>query len=675
MRFARLCCTRGLMALVGVLLLGGLGLAMWLWGPSVMARAEGAAVVGGTDGPTATPTPMCPLAWHVVNSPNPSATTNYLFSVAIVTSSDVWAVGKYNVGTNESWTLTMHWDGTQWALVSSPNRNSGTNFLLAVDAIATDDVWAVGYTHSSSAGWLTLTERWNGTLWSIVPSPNGNQIENYLEGVSAVSSDDVWAVGWYVADIGGQGYQRTLVEHWNGTQWSVVASPNLGTASSKLNDVSAISINDAWAVGYAEGIGTLTERWDGTQWNIVPSPNPPGSNAVGFQAVSATSPSDVWAVGKYGGGPSAASTLVEHWDGAQWMIISSPNAGTGTNWLFDASGTSLTDAWAVGYYCCGNEGLITLIEHWDGVQWSIVQSPNPTRINNYLFGVAASSPSDVWAVGYFQGSGTPQLTLVEQTSRVCAAPSLTPTQTPTTGIPTQPPTPTNTFTATGTAIMSVTPTRTSTNIPTLQASTTLTATMTTSTPTPCSPGAFLDVFPTDYFYQAVRDLSIRGAISGYADCTFRPYNLTTRGQLTKIVVLAEQFAIYTPPVPTFIDVPAAHTFYSYIETAYHQGIISGYSCGAGCLEFRPGDSITRGQLCKVIVLAEGWAIYTPATPTFRDVPSIDAFYAYIETSAHVGIISGYSCGTGCLEFRPGNNATRGQICKIVYGAITLPGEK
>ena len=74
----------------------------------------------------------------------------------------------------------------------------------------------------------------------------------------------------------------------------------------------------------------------------------------------------------------------------------------------------------------------------------------------------------------------------------------------------------------------------------------------------------------------------------------------------------------------------------------------------------------------VVVLAQGWTPYTPPTPTFQDVPVDHTFYTYIETAYHHNIISGYSCGSGCLEFRPGNSATRGQICKIAYLAVTVP---
>jgi hypothetical protein len=184
--------------------------------------------------------------------------------------------------------------------------------------------------------------------------------------------------------------------------------------------------------------------------------------------------------------------------------------------------------------------------------------------------------------------------------------------------------------------------------------------------------SFRDVLSSDYFYEAVGYLACHGAISGYADGTFRPYNNTTRGQLTKIVVLAEGWAEVAPASPTFRDVPAGSPFYSYVETAYSHEIISGYSCGGGCLEFRPGNNVTRGQLCKIVVLAEGWNISTPVQPTFRDVPPSDPFFSYIETAYSHEVISGYTCGTGCLEFRPVNYATRGQISKIVYNAVTEP---
>jgi len=170
--------------------------------------------------------------------------------------------------------------------------------------------------------------------------------------------------------------------------------------------------------------------------------------------------------------------------------------------------------------------------------------------------------------------------------------------------------------------------------------------------------------PTNYFYNAVQYLYCNGVISGYDDGTFRPYNDTTRAQLCKIVVLAEGWPIYTPPNSTFSDVPPDSSFYIFVETAYHQNIITGYSDGT----FRPDSNVTRGQLCKIVVLAQGWTDECPPSGHFTDVPPSDPFYCYVETAYNHAIISGYSDGT----FRPGNPATRGQICKIVYQAIASP---
>ena len=114
---------------------------------------------------------------------------------------------------------------------------------------------------------------------------------------------------------------------------------------------------------------------------------------------------------------------------------------------------------------------------------------------------------------------------------------------------------------------------------------------------------FSDVGTSDYFYEPVRYLYCHSVISGYADNTFRPYNLTTRSQLAKIAVLAFGLPLYTPPTPTFRDVPTTNPFYPYIETAYSRAIVSGYACGPGCLEFHPGDNATRGQICKIVYLA------------------------------------------------------------------------
>jgi hypothetical protein len=128
--------------------------------------------------------------------------------------------------------------------------------------------------------------------------------------------------------------------------------------------------------------------------------------------------------------------------------------------------------------------------------------------------------------------------------------------------------------------------------------------------------------------------------------------------MVKIVILAFGYEIYIPPTaPTFTDVPEDHPFYQYVETAAYNNIVAGYDDGT----FRPYNNVTRGQLSKIVVIAAGWALLNPPTPTFTDVDPDNPFYTEIETAYCHQIISGYDDGT----FRPFNDATRAQIAKIV----------
>ncbi|MFL5732417.1 MAG: S-layer homology domain-containing protein, partial [Chloroflexia bacterium] len=244
-------------------------------------------------------------------------------------------------------------------------------------------------------------------------------------------------------------------------------------------------------------------------------------------------------------------------------------------------------------------------------------------------------------------------------------------------------TPTWTETATATATASSTVTASYTHTPSATPSNTASpagqATLTaTPTATTCSAG-FSDVSSSDYFYEAVGWLYCHGAISGYGDGTFRPYNLLTRGQMCKITVLGFGLTVWSPPTCNFVDCSSAYQ--PYIETLYHAGVVSGYDCGAGCLEFRPNANVTRGQVAKIVTLTgitfRGWPILDPIGATFRDVPAGSPFYSYVETAYCHGLISGYSCGGQAepcpgLYFRPNGSTTRGQVSKIVYGG-TLSG--
>lgn len=223
---------------------------------------------------------------------------------------------------------------------------------------------------------------------------------------------------------------------------------------------------------------------------------------------------------------------------------------------------------------------------------------------------------------------------------------------------------------------------------------------------------FADVPQDSAFSSYLEAAYRRGIVSGYSEGgvrKFRPDATATRGQLVKMMVLAFNIPANTVRKDNnqkgsagkqqFLDVPASHPFYTYIQTAYEWGLVSGYADGT----FKPDAPVTRGQLAKVAVLAarletstagggEREASTTSITDTtyltgtvgtnqatqatFSDVPTGSTFYQYVETAYTYGILHGYASQSAGAErtFRPDERATRGQIVKITYLASQYSGQ-
>jgi hypothetical protein len=179
----------------------------------------------------------------------------------------------------------------------------------------TDTISAQG--KGTTAPAVSLT----GTGWQVVPSVSLGPQDNVLAGVSAASATDVWAVGAYLPTKGSP--LATLGHHFDGKAWTAFPLPNVGVQQNVLLGVSMPAPGKAWAVGYFESgsftQSTLIEHFDGSSWSVVPSPNP-NSGQILF-GVAAISDSDVWA----GGGQQDASgtwhTLTEHWNGSSWSVV------------------------------------------------------------------------------------------------------------------------------------------------------------------------------------------------------------------------------------------------------------------------------------------------------------------------------------------------------------------
>lgn len=358
--------------------------------------------------------------WHIVKSPNIGKTENQLNAVSIASTNDIWAVGFFSnspVNTSgyaisSSSVLTEHWNGSIWSIVPGQNPGKVQNQFGAVAALSPDDAWAVGnFSNSHDSVFQPLLEHWDGKQWSIIPDATKAGENAYLNDIAAVSASNIWTVGSYQGQV--------LIERWNGKQWSIVPTPK---TRGELDALTAISANDIWALGASYNTTTyqpLIEHWNGTQWSIVQSPT---SGRSGLTALAAVSSNDIWAVGSstttVDRNSSTEQTLIEHWNGSQWSIVPSPNISSDyDNFLSGVVAVSANNVWAVGssprsYPLLGP----TLLEHWDGKTWHIVKGANLKQTNNnYLYAIARDPHTGtLWAVGT-NGSGySNDSTLIEE---------------------------------------------------------------------------------------------------------------------------------------------------------------------------------------------------------------------------------------------------------------------
>jgi hypothetical protein len=322
----------------------------------------------------------------------------FLRAIAAISDTDIWAVG--NTGGHP---LIEHWNGSTWRIVPGPDLGAeNLAVLYAIMAVSANDIWAVGrYSIGTTPTFQTLIEHWNGSVWSMIPSPNvqGYQ-QNILQGIAAVSASNIWAVGQgYVNRSRQQFGYCTLIEHWDGTSWKILPQSQLDGG---LGGIAASSNTTLWTAGsrgYPAAYHTLIERWDGTTWRIIPSPDVEKDNIL--QAIASTSASNASVVGLSSEHfPLRDHPLIEHWNGSRWSVIR--NASVNGE-LDGVAMSSPTDAWAVGFLIPSSAIAQTLIEHWNGSAWSIVKSPNIGGMSNTnrLVGVAAISSNNVWAVGDF----------------------------------------------------------------------------------------------------------------------------------------------------------------------------------------------------------------------------------------------------------------------------------
>ncbi|HEY2942239.1 MAG TPA: fibronectin type III domain-containing protein [Vicinamibacteria bacterium] len=397
------------------------------------AKRDCATATGSFDTFPSCPDVVPPVSgtWERVDSPNvggPTEVSNQLLGTAAVSENDAWAVGWSQDPNGPRYvkrTLIQRFDGSAWSIVPSPNRDGHYyNVLQSVSGTSANDVWAVGVSHDGTLPSRTLIEHWDGTQWRIVPSPSPDTQLNELLGVAAISANDVWAVG-YRGGTRNETPLETLILRWNGASWSQVASPNIPAGANQLFSITAISVADIWAVGYAGG-APLAMHWNGNAWSVVPVKGDGGLSTEWLTGVSGAAGNDVWAVGQ-GKGIFTNQTFatLRHWDGAHWTdkvcraaSVSNPppdyEGGGPDAYFTGVSAAASNDVWAVGV-----RGAGPIILHWDGAAWTTVTHPRAFPNSAVLRGVATTSGGNAWSVGFLieidpSGSASPERTLIDR---------------------------------------------------------------------------------------------------------------------------------------------------------------------------------------------------------------------------------------------------------------------
>jgi len=319
-----------------------------------------------------------------------------------------------------------------WTVVPSVNPQASqvtdTSFA-AVSAISATSGWAVGTFMNASALENPLVEHWNGSRWTLgsAPEPSGTQAG--LSGVDQLSKTSAWAVGTTATKVAGEGNidNEPLIEHWNGTRWSIVPGAVLPAgATGDLTAVGGTGPGDVWAVGFTLSADAqeqvLFEHYDGKSWSQAPFPtqtsacSPDASDCfLDPEAVAASAASNVWVVGTVRE-PNPTANFIAHWNGKAWSVVPAPCltgqivestcalTSADLNQLSGVTVLSAKDAWASGSEGNVNDQnfRVPYVLHWNGTKWALVKTPNLGGEGSMLNGITALGSRDIWAVGQTQ---------------------------------------------------------------------------------------------------------------------------------------------------------------------------------------------------------------------------------------------------------------------------------
>jgi hypothetical protein len=364
-------------------------------------------VTPGASSAKGSPVSLAGSGWHVVPSPTIGNFDNNLAAVSAGSPNDVWAVGSYYApsNTNVLQAMAEHFDGSSWTEFPLPNVGPNENSLLGVSDLPSGKAWAVGYDVNAEYRQKTLVEHYDGTTWSVVPSPSPGGRQNILYGVSGTSDSDMWAVG---GDQDANGLWHTLTEHWNGRSWSVVPAVDAGPSGNQFHAVTAVSPTSVYATGQQSGAAfpsqALVEHWNGASWSVLSTPADASETLTPYGITGSDTALNV--VGDRENSLSPYTTLVAAGPPSGLSLASTPNNGSGEQDLFAATTAADGSTYAAGWYIDPSSGNHeTLVEHGVNGQWSIDSTPDPGTGDNGFAGITAVPGGGLWAVGVTANNG------------------------------------------------------------------------------------------------------------------------------------------------------------------------------------------------------------------------------------------------------------------------------
>ena len=345
--------------------------------------------------------------WNQVPSPTIGNSDNNLAAVSAGAANDVWAVGSYYAPSNTNVLAAMgeHFDGSSWTEYPMPNVGPNENSLLGVSTLPSGQAWAVGYYVNAEYAQQTLIQHFDGSTWTVIPSPSPGARQNILYGVAAITGTDVWAVG---GTQDAAGTWHSLAEHWNGSAWSVVPTVDAGSSGNLLYAVTAVGSNSVYATGQQSGSAfpsqALTEHWNGSAWSTLATPADSSETLTPYAVTGNDAALAI--AGDRESSTVPYTTMVAAGAPDKLSLVSTPNSNSGEQDLFAATtagdGSTYAAGWAVDPSSLNHNSLIL---HGVGGQWSIDSTPNPGTGDNGFAGITAVPGGGLWAVGVSANNG------------------------------------------------------------------------------------------------------------------------------------------------------------------------------------------------------------------------------------------------------------------------------